>query len=496
MIAEKHILSLCVVFLVLVAKPTVVCLAAQDGVSVAKEQAVPAASDAPVADQQQSQSDYYELLNSFVDTLDQIDRNYVKNVDRKRLMEAAIRGMLLELDPYSNYIPPEQLDRFRTGVEGEFGGIGVQAAIDNGVLKVISPFAGTPAYRSGMMADDVILEIDGQSTKGITLDQAVRWMKGVVGTEVVLKVQHSGSPEPEDITLEREKIRVRTVFAHSRNPDDSWRWMVDNQQKVGYVRITGFSRHTATELRAAMEMLTEQELRGLVLDLRFNPGGLLSAAIEVSDLFVADGRIVSTEGRNVESRSWDAQQEGTCEGFPMAILVNRYSASASEIVAACLQDHQRAVIIGTRTWGKGNVQNIIELADGISALKLTTANYHRPNGKEIHRFPDSKETDQWGVMPEDPFRVSLTRKERSELMTRQRQLDILRPRDDETDDEADKADEANEDEANDGKTADLVDPQLQKALDYLKRQLVADGTPDVQPSGDQPSDKAVLGNPE
>jgi carboxyl-terminal processing protease len=507
MIAEKQALSLCAVLLLFVGGQILLCQAAEGDVSVAKEQPAPKAVDETLVDEQQSRSDYYELLDSFVDTLDQIDRNYVKNVDRKRLMEAAIRGMLLELDPYSNYIPPEQLDQFRSGVEGEFGGIGVQAAIDNGVLKVISPFVGTPAYRSGMMADDVILEIDGRSTKGITLDQAVRWMKGVVGSEVVLRVRHPDASEPESITLKRERIRVRTVFGYRRNPDDSWRWMYDGQQKIGYVRISGFSRHTAEELRAALEMLTEQGLRGFVLDLRFNPGGLLSAAIEVSDLFVSEGRIVSTEGRNVESRAWDAERKGTYDGFPMAVLVNRYSASASEIVAACLQDHQRAVIIGTRTWGKGNVQNVIQLADGLSALKLTTANYHRPNGKEIHRFPDSKETDQWGVTPDEQFRVSLTRKERSELVQRQREIDILRPQNDATvqEPDGDKMDgetnqDATEAEANTEEDSseldDFVDPQLQKSLDYLVQKLAIETNTDNQPSDAQSSDDVALEVPE
>jgi carboxyl-terminal processing protease len=499
MIAEKHAVLSFIVCILFVGGPALLCPAADNETSATEQQSPAAAGEEATDDQQPTRDDYYELLDSFVDTLDQIDRNYVKNVDRKRLMEAAIRGMLLELDPYSNYIPPERLDRFRSDVEGEFGGIGIQAAIDNGVLKVISPFVGTPAYRAGIMADDVILQIDGRNTEGITLDEAVRRMKGVVGSEVVLRVRHSDDADPEDIVLKRERIRVRTVFGFRRNPDDSWRWMYDDQRKIGYVRISGFSRHTAGELRAAMEMLTEQGLRGLVLDLRFNPGGLLSAAIEVSDLFVAEGRIVSTEGRNVESRAWDAEREGTLEGFPMAVLVNRYSASASEIVAACLQDHQRAVIVGTRTWGKGNVQNVIELADGLSALKLTTANYHRPNGQEIHRFPDSKETDQWGVTPDEPFRVALTRKERVDLMKRQRQVDILQPRDQLTgvtaeneagDGESSRsAEQASRNVETSDQTEPSVDLQLRKALEYLAQELAdkpqpAAETPVPQASGD------------
>jgi carboxyl-terminal processing protease len=462
MIAEKLTVSLRLAVLGLILGLVTRCPAAPDQSPLAKEQVEPAAPDAVDLQPPVDPADEYELLDSFVDTLDQIERNYVKQVDRKQLIQAAIRGMLSELDPYSNYIAPDQLGRFRAGVEGQFGGIGIQAAMEGGLLKVISPFAGTPAYRAGMMADDVILEIDGRSTAGITLEQAVQWMQGAEGTEVVLKVQHADRPEPEQVVLKREKIRVRTVFGQRRNPDDSWRWMYDDEHKIGYIRVTGFGRYTAEELRAALEMLVEQEMRGLVLDLRFNPGGLLSAAIEVSDLFLAQGRIVSTEGRNVQPRAWDAKPDGTFTGFPIAVLVNRYSASASEIVAAALQDHNRAVIVGTRTWGKGNVQNVIELADGSSALKLTTANYHRPNGQEIHRFPDSQETDQWGVTPDDKFQVRLTRQQRDRLLAEQRRLDIVQPQD-----ERAAADTAESGTATEDPSEASADAQLQTALDYL-----------------------------
>ena len=291
---------------------------------------------------------------------------------------------------------------------------------------MISPLVGTPAYRAGVMAGDLIVEIDGESTEDITLDEAVRRMKGPVGTPVTLKVLHLNAMEPETITLKRENIRVETVLGDARNPDDSWRWMFDPEKKIGYIRVIGFGRHTAEDLQKVLQQLADQKLRGLILDLRFNPGGLLSSAIEVSDLFIAKGRIVSTEGRNVEPRVWDAEEKGTFEGFPMAVLVNRYSASASEIVAACLQDHDRAVIIGERTWGKGSVQNIVELEGGGSALKLTTAGYHRPNGKNIHRFPDAKDSDEWGVMPDAGFEVKLSGKDMTQLIAQRRQKDIVR----------------------------------------------------------------------
>ncbi len=419
-----------------------------------------AAKDAVAKVAQQQIEDDFELLELFADTLDQVERNYVKDVTRRQLMEAAIRGMLSELDPFSNFIPPKQLDRFKVEVENEFGGVGIQVSFDNGQLRVISPLVGTPAYRAGVMSGDLITEIEGESTKGITLDEAVQRMKGLVGTKVKLKVLHAGAMEPEAIELERENIRVETVLGDTRNADDAWRWLVDQEQGIGYVRVTGFGRHTAEDLQRALKQLADQNVRGLILDLRFNPGGLLSSAIEVSDLFVATGRIVSTEGRNVEPRSWDAQEKGTFAGFPMAVLVNRYSASASEIVAACLQDHDRAVIIGERTWGKGSVQNVIEMEGGASALKLTTAGYHRPNGKNIHKFPGAKDSDDWGVNPNSGFEVKLSGKEMTQLMEQRRAKDIVRKSNGEAKPEA---------AAGDG----FVDLQLQKALDYIKAQLEA-----------------------
>lgn len=426
----------------------------------------PAAKEA----REKGQQEEFELLELFADTLDQVERNYVKEVTRRQLMEAAIRGMLSELDPYSNFIPPQQLDRFKVEVESEFGGVGIQVSVENGQLRVISPLVGTPAYRAGVMAGDLIVEIDGESTKEITLDEAVRRMKGPVDTSVTLKVLHLNAMEPETITLKRENIRVETVLGDERNPDDSWRWMSDPEKKIAYIRVIGFGRHTSEDLQQVLQQLADQKLRGLILDLRFNPGGLLSSAIEVSDLFIGKGRIVSTEGRNVEARVWDAEEKGTFAGFPMAVLVNRYSASASEIVAACLQDHHRAVIIGERTWGKGSVQNIVQLEGGASALKLTTAGYHRPNGKNIHRFPNAKDSDDWGVLPGPGFEVKLSGKEMTQLITQRRQKDVVR-----------KNGEAKPEAA---EAAEFVDPQLKKALEYIRAQL------DAQKSPEEPKAKA------
>jgi carboxyl-terminal processing protease len=469
-------------------------------------------TDKPAATKKLSDEDY-ELYQIFADTLDQVERNYVKNVSRRELMEAAIHGVLGKLDPYSNYISPDDIGRFKTSVENQFGGIGIQIDVDEGQLKIVSPLFGTPAYRAGLESGDMILEIDGKSTEGIHRDEAVRRLKGEPGTKVTLTVRHVGSTERNSVTITRELVHVETVLGDHRKSDDTWDFMLDHDKHIGYIRLSAFSRDTAQDLKKALVELQNEGLKGLVLDLRFNPGGLLTSAIEVSDLFVADGRIVSTEGRNTPERSWDAQKDGTFEGFPLAVLVNHYSASASEIVSACLQDHHRAVVIGERTFGKGSVQNVIELEGGKSALKLTTASYHRPSGKNIHRFPDAKESDEWGVMPNDGFDVRLNSLQTRRLIEYRHDRDILigkharaaagpkaasaqpsttpddKPSEDKAADakpgEPEKpatpekspaaADDQKPTEAEPadakGKQSPFVDLQLQKAVDYLGQEL-------------------------
>lgn len=387
----------------------------------------PAIKSDAVADPAEHDRQTLELLKIFVDSLDQIERNYVKPIDRRELMEAAINGMLEKLDPYSSYIAPDHVERFRTAVESQFGGIGIQVNMEQGVLKIVTPLVGTPAYRAGLMAGDTILEIEGKPVAGIHLDEAVRRMKGPVGTKVTVTVQHAGKADKQTVTLTREIIHVETVLGDRRTKDDQWDFMYDRPKRIGYIRITSFGRDTVRDLRRALDQLQKEKVRGLVLDLRFNPGGLLTSAIETCDLFIDKGRIVSTKGRNVKERTWEAKAEGTYGGFPMAILVNHYSASASEIVSACLQDHARAIVVGERSWGKGSVQNVIDLEDGKSVLKLTTASYWRPNGKNIHRFPDAKEEDDWGVRPDKSYEVALTPDEVREMVEQRRERDIVQP---------------------------------------------------------------------
>ena len=381
--------------------------------------------DSSKAESLPAKEDYYELYKILADTVDQVDRNYVKEVDRRELIEAAIRGMMTKLDPYSSYISPDEIAQFRSSVDNEFGGIGIHVSVEDGDLKVLSPIYGTPAYRAGIQSGDRIVEINGKSTDGIDPDEAIRWMKGSEGTPVMLTIVHAGQTKPQKFTLTRERVHVETVLGDRRKHDDTWDFMFDGDAKLGYIRMTSFSQDTAKELRIALHDLQSHGVRGLVVDLRFNPGGLLRSAIEVCNLFISQGRIVSTKGRNSPERTWDAHGNGAFEGFPVVILVNHYSASASEIVSACLQDHKRATIMGERTWGKGSVQNIINLENGRSALKLTTAAYQRPSGKNIHRFPDSKDKDEWGVMPDLGFELALNDREMRTLLADRRSRDII-----------------------------------------------------------------------
>jgi len=399
------------------------------------------------------EADYYELLKLFVETFQEVDRNYVTPLSRRELVEAAIDGMLSKLDQNSDYISPQELEQFRRGVESEFDGIGVQVAIENEELTIVSPIVDSPAYRAGLVAGDVITHIGGEPTQGLPLAEAMKRMKGKLGTRVELTVRHAEDKSVRIVTIEREHVRLRTVLGDRRKADDSWDFMYDDEHKIGYVRITTFARHTVDELRAALDELHAAELRGLLLDLRSNPGGLLSSAVEVSDLFVADGVIVSASGRSVANREWSAHRAGTVSDFPMAVLVNRFSASASEIVAACLQDHERAAIVGQRTWGKGSVQNIVRLEGGRSALKLTTSEYRRPKGGSIHRREDATEADEWGVKPDAGLELKLTDAESAQLDRLRRNRDLLGHR-------------ASEHE-------EFVDQQFQLGLNYLIEQLAS-----------------------
>jgi carboxyl-terminal processing protease len=421
----------------------------------------------------------YELVQLVVDVLDQVDRNYVRELDpeaKRKLIENMINGGLDHLDPHSSFISPKEYKQFTKQSKGKFGGIGIQISSDRqtGQLMVISPMVGTPAYEAGILAGDLILKIDGKSTENMRLSEAVDLIQGDPGQQITLTVLHEGSKEPVDLGMARAEIEVHSVQGDIRKADSptEWDWFIDKDNKIAYVRLVAFSENTTTDLKKVIDQLQKEGVRGLVLDLRNNPGGLLQAAVEVSDMFLTEGAIVTTKGRNKDDKPFVAKAAGTllepARNFPIAILLNKYSASASEIVSAALQDHGRAVIVGERSYGKGSVQNIIEMENRQSALKLTTASYWRPSGKNIHRFPDSKDADEWGVKPNEGLEVPMKDEERLEYMIYRRDRDIVHGKSG-SQPPAKPKEEGDKEKEKEKKP--FQDRVLDKALEYLRGEI-------------------------
>jgi carboxyl-terminal processing protease len=434
-------------------------------------------------ERQQRRDQNYELVGLFVDVLNQVDDKYVTSLDadrKRKLVEDMINGGLDRLDPHSTFINPKDYKQFSKQSRGKFGGVGIQLGYNpanNVQLTVVSPMVGTPAYEAGIQAGDLIVKIDGKTTENMRLSEAVDLIQGEPGQKVTLTVVHEGTKQPVDIDIVRAVIEVPAVLGDIRKPGNprEWDYMIDRESKIGYIRLTAFSETAASEMRQTVEDLQRQGARGLVIDLRNNPGGLLRAAVEIADLFLTDGRIVSTKGRNQREEVYDAKEPGTlmepAKDYPIAILINRYSASASEIVSAALQDHHRAVVIGERSYGKGSVQNIIPMESQTSALKLTTASYWRPSGKNIHRFPDSKETDEWGVKPDPGFEIKLTDEERRAYFEDRRDRDVVHGKGPASSKPA--ADDKEKDKEKDKAKAKepFEDKVLQKALEYLRGEI-------------------------
>ena len=319
------------------------------------------------------QSERYEDLKIFTEVLSYVEANYVEEVEPERVIHGAIRGMLRSLDPHSSFMPPEMFGEMQVETEGRFGGLGIEITIRDDVLTVVAPIEETPAFRAGILAGDQIVLVEGESTKDMTLIEAVKKLRGPEGTEVTIGVMRPGFTEPRDFTIVRAIIKIKSV-RWTRLPDD-----------VGYIKVRSFQKTTVNEVREAIRELESQGMGALVLDLRNNPGGLLDQAISVSELFLEDGKlIVYTKGRltNQDMKGF-SKGGGIWSSQPLAILINGGSASASEIVAGALKDWDRATLIGTQSFGKGSVQTIIPLSDG-SGLRLTTAKYYTPNNAEIH----------------------------------------------------------------------------------------------------------------
>ena len=314
----------------------------------------------------------YEELKLFASVLDLVQRNYVEEVDTKKVMYGAIQGMLSSLDPHSSFMKPEDFKELQVETKGSFSGIGIEISLKDGVLTVVSPIEDTPAYKAGLKANDKIVKINGKTTKDMTLIDAVKVLRGKKGTDVEVTIYREGWTEYKDFTITRDVIPLRSVRA----------MMLEDG--YGYARVTNFQNKTSDDLELALERMEGKKgLKGLVLDLRNNPGGLLDQAVKVSDLFIDKGLIVYTDGRiSQQNMKFEATENGKKRDYPVVVLVNEGSASASEIVAGALQDHKRALVVGMQTFGKGSVQTIIPIDDG-AAVRLTTARYYTPSGRSI-----------------------------------------------------------------------------------------------------------------
>jgi len=334
----------------------------------------------------------YEHIKILIDVIDLVQNNYVDEVNIKTLVYGAAAGIVKTLDPFSQFMEPQAHKNLKVETEGKFGGLGIRIAIREEWLTVITPLLGTPAYRQGIMPNDKIIEIEGVSTRDITLEDAVEKLRGKPGTKVTITLVSKGAKEPQQVTITRAMIKIESV--HHRMLDSS----------VGYVHLIEFSKNTNIDMRAALTEMHKRGMRSIVIDLRNNPGGLLGVAVDVCNEFLVPGKlIVYTQGRDPSSRQdFIAQREPLFPEMPVVVLVNRGSASGSEIVAGAMQDHRRALLIGSETFGKASVQSVIPLSDG-SGLRLTTARYYTPSGRSIHR---EEKTGKGGIDPDIVIDVS------------------------------------------------------------------------------------------
>jgi carboxyl-terminal processing protease len=386
-----------------------------------------------------------------------IQRDYVEETDQRELYNAGLQGMVSTLDPYSAYLPPVDATAVQQHLDAEFGGIGAEVGADPETRQIIimSPLIDTPAYRAGIQAKDRLLAIDGEPTEGQSVRDVVDKIRGRIGTPVKLTLRSIDSAEPREVEVVRDRIHVDTVLGDTRDDDHRWIYLLPSAPDVAYIQCHQFSTGVSQELQAAIEEAKAQGMRALVLDFRDNAGGLLDEAVAMCDLFLDAGVIVTTRRRNMPDEVFMATPGEIIPKMPIAVLINGNTASAAEIVAACLQDHGRATVFGTRSFGKGSVQDFTELADG-GALKLTVGSYWRPSNRNIHRKPDAKPEDEWGVSPDAQHVIPVSDEQQIAMFRFWRDRRIVRPMGMAPDD---------------SRLPTEVDPQLRAAVAWLEQKL-------------------------
>ena len=392
--------------------------------------------------------DVYKQLNMFGEVYERVRREYVEEVSDKELIEAAIEGMLQSLDPHSSFMNADTFKDMQVQTRGEFGGLGIEVSMEEGLVKVVSPIDDTPAFRAGIQAGDFIIEIDGESVIGMSLGDAVDRMRGKINTEIVITVLR-GKEDPFEVTIIRDRIKIQSVRSRKEG-------------NAAYLRITSFNEKTQSGLLKEMKKLKEElgnNISGIVLDLRNNPGGLLEQAIAVSDAFLNQGEIVSTRGRtNRGQQRFNATKGDISDGLPIVVLINSGSASASEIVAGALQDHKRAIIMGTTSFGKGSVQTIIPVQKD-SAMRLTTAKYFTPSGRSIQAT---------GFVPDIIVKQSKVEEIELNSFSERRESDLRGHLDNPKEESEDTSEIAKDNSNEDINKSDFIDYQLDRALDLLE----------------------------
>ena len=349
----------------------------------------------PASNAKSESEDLYEQLKIFGGVLERVQREYVDEPENRELIEAAMIGMLQSLDPHSAYMPPKNFEDMKVQTKGEFGGLGIEVTMERGLVKVVAPIADTPAERAGILTNDLIARLDGEDVLGLTLSEAVDIMRGKIGTKITLTVLREGEEDPLEIDIIRDIIEIKAVRYRAEGPEG----------QIAYIRLTTFNENTTKNLRKAMSELSasagKEKFAGYILDLRNNPGGLLGEAVKVSDSFLSQGEIVSTRARKAEDNiRFNARRGDMSKGAPVLVLINGGSASASEIVAGALQDHHRALVVGTQSFGKGSVQTVIPLPND-GALRLTTARYFTPSGRSIQALGVTPDVIIDQELPED-----------------------------------------------------------------------------------------------
>lgn len=413
---------------------------------------------------------HYQRIKTFAESLSLVKKNYVEEVDEKDLLYGAIKGMLNSLDPHSSFMPPDAFKEMKIDTKGEFGGLGIQIGIKDKILTIIAPIEDTPAYEAGVKAGDKIIKIDDESTKDISLLDAVSKLRGPKGTSVTITIFRKGLDKPKDITIVRDIIKLKSVKSR----------MIDDE--IGYVKLTQFQQKTARDLKKALKELSKKDIKALILDVRNNPGGLLKGAVDATSQFLPAGElVVYIKGRSGDKTEFKTHNGNKYYDYPMVVLVNEGSASASEIIAGALQDYGKAVIMGTQTFGKGSVQTVIPLSDG-SALRLTTARYYTPKGRSIQTT---------GITPDINVPFESKNGASTHPVLREKDLDkhlenevskdkgMKKEKDTEKDKESKK-----EEEKDKVKVAEIPtkideedDNQLQRAVDLLKGWMVFDKLP-------------------